>query len=506
LPNVKRSLEKLVQRAQAAGPPRSDAQIQAAWHRSFLHLHDPIDWCQSALKFKPDPWQADFIRCTDQQVIVNVSRQAGKTTTAAAKVLHRALFYPGSTILLVAPAVSQASEFRVRLEDHMRLLEIEPSVREDNRRALVYKNQSRIIVIAADKDTVRGYTPAMVIEDEAARVPVEVHEALKGSLLVSQGQHILLSTPDGMRGNFSAIWHEPQSGWTHFAATAWKNPRVKRAALEKKRAEYEALGRLWWFEQEYGREEDEGPSFVASAQGLVYPFDRKKNLCPNVLPENRRGWQFVLGVDFGFTDSTAFVVLGWCEDDPHVYVVESFKKRGLLAGEAAAILKGLSQKYKFARIVGDTSGFGKGYVEEARRRFQLPIEAAEKHNKRGFIELMVSDFKTGFLKAFPGNDALIDEWAHLPWDEERELPADGYEDHLSDATLYAWRGACHYLERARQPRPEKGTAEAYALEAEEMLEARIAQVTNKDGEWWEEHQEAEAEVKWLEQSFPTWAN
>jgi hypothetical protein len=386
----------------------------------------------------------------------------------------------------------------VRLDEHLRALDVQPEVKEDNKRTLVFSNRSRVIIVAADKDTVRGYTPTMVIEDEAARIPETVHEALKGSLLVSQGQHILLSTPDGLRGNFAQLWHEPNSGWRRFSATAWQNPRVKRSALEKKRAEYEALGRLWWFEQEYEC------SFVASAQGLVYPFDKTKNVSP-ALPIDHR-WQFVLGIDYGYTESTAFVVLGWQPDDPHVYLIESFKKRGLLAPEAAEITHGLTRKYPFTRIVGDAGGLGKPYVEEARRRFGLPIVPSEKNNKRGYIELMVSDLKGGLLKVFPGNEAALDEWAHLPWDEEREMPASGYEDHLSDAALYAWRAACHYLERERVSRPAKGTVAALQLEAEEMLEARIRDVTKEGGEWWQA--EDEKAVVWFEQTqiAPDWLN
>src|SRR5262249_48780946 len=152
-------------------------------------------------------------------------------------------------------------------------------------------------------------------------------------------------------------------------------------------------------------------------QGLVYPFDRAKNLSPQLDRGPRDGWQYVLGIDFGFNDSTAFCVLGWRRDDPHVYVIETIERRGLTPAEAGEIALGLTRKYPIARMVGDTGGLGKGYVEEARRRFRLPLEAAEKNNKRGYIEIMAGDMRAGLLKVFPGNDGLIEEWNRLPWDE-----------------------------------------------------------------------------------------
>ena len=172
MPNAKRNLEKLVKEAQAKGPPRSAEELEAGFKLWWRHLYSPVAWCQEALKFRPDTWQGGFITCRDQQIIVNVSRQAGKTTTAAAKVLHRALFFPGSVILLVAPAVPQATEFRVRLDEHLRVLEYQIETKEDNKRTLIFKNRSRIIIVAADRDTTRGYTPHMIIEDEADRKSV----------------------------------------------------------------------------------------------------------------------------------------------------------------------------------------------------------------------------------------------------------------------------------------------------------------------------------------------
>jgi hypothetical protein len=488
--NAKRNLDKLIKQASKYGPEFLSPEqqfLRTANH--LIYANYPTLWCKEAIGFDPDPWQAEFIDAQDEQVICCTARQSGKTTATAAKVLHHVLHRPKATVLLVAPAIPQATEFRLRLEEHMRVLQVKPETSADNKRELKFDNGSRIVIIAADKDTVRGYTPTMIVEDEARGISEEVHEALKGSLLVSRGQFIMLSTPGGMRGNFAEVWHN-QPDWRKFKASIWENPRVKDP--EKRRKSYEDGGRLWWFQQEYEC------SFIASAQGLVYPFDPKKNVAQQMARPESEGWQYVLGIDYGFTDATAYVVLGWRRDDPHVYVIESLERTKLLAAEAAEIANTFSKKYPFARMVGDISA--RGYVEEARRRFRLPLEAAEKHNKRGYLDLMASDLRSGFIKVCPGNDALTDEWKQIPWDEEREMPMDGYKDHLSDACLYAWRATCHYLEQARQPGPKPGTPEALAAEAEEMLQERIREVTKPQNDWWEE-----GDAQWLVQDeSPVW--
>ena len=484
MPNLNPNLSKLA-RAAPPEPPRTPAEVRDAISRGILHGHDEVAFCVDALKFEPDPWQQKLLRSRSKKIIVNVARQQGKSTTAAAKAVHKAIFSPKSLILIVAPAVPQAGELRRKVDDHLDQLGMEVKAVADNKRELEFANGSRIIIVAADEDTVRSYTADMVIEDESAMVADAVHQAMKPMLLVRKGQHILLGTPKGMRKHhFPDIWHDEESDWEKYEVDAWQNPRVPREILQAEKDEAERLGRLWSFQQEYEC------SFVAAAQGLVYPFDRKKNTCP-ALKQDPRWWQYVLGIDYGFSDSTAFVVLGWQKDDPHVYVIESFDKRGLLAPEAAELALALTKKYPFARMVGDMGGFGKGYVEEARRRFKLPIVAAEKNNKRGYIELMASDLKAGLLKVMPGNDGLVDEWQKLPWDEEREMPADGHKDHLADAALYAWRATCHFLEEVRKAKPAKGTVEAYQAEADELFERRVREVTKgrEGGEWWEQEQE-----------------
>jgi hypothetical protein len=50
----------------------------------------------------PDESQEQFLRSSRDRIILNCSRQAGKSTTAAALATHEAIFKPGSMILLLS--------------------------------------------------------------------------------------------------------------------------------------------------------------------------------------------------------------------------------------------------------------------------------------------------------------------------------------------------------------------------------------------------------------------
>src|SRR4051812_29821300 len=59
---------------------------------------------------KPDPWQVALLRSQSPRVLLNCSRQSGKSTVSGILALHTALYYPGSLILCLAPSERQSKE------------------------------------------------------------------------------------------------------------------------------------------------------------------------------------------------------------------------------------------------------------------------------------------------------------------------------------------------------------------------------------------------------------
>ena len=57
------------------------------------------------LGIEPDGWQRDLLASSSDRVLLNCSRQSGKSTMAAVCALHKALHHPNSLILCLAPAL-----------------------------------------------------------------------------------------------------------------------------------------------------------------------------------------------------------------------------------------------------------------------------------------------------------------------------------------------------------------------------------------------------------------
>lgn len=221
---------------------------------------------------------------------------------------------------------------------------------------------------------------------------------------------------------------------------------------------------------------DEG-LWIRDGSGLVYKYVPKRNRV--VLKPDFKTKYHVLGIDYGFNDSTAFCIFGWNENDPTVYLLASLKGKGFTPTDAAQMTLQLDNVYKFDAIVGDTGGLGKGYAEEARQRFAIPIEAAEKQNKRGYIELLNDAFVHKRLLIAEGtNEDLESELAELPWNDDRTLPEDGFEDHLCDAMLYGWRKCLGFVEKIpvekKPPTPQ---------EEEDEMEAADTDGLNRKDDW-----------------------
>ncbi len=199
--------------------------------------------------FGPDPWQATVLQSSGRRLLLNCSRQSGKSTTAAALALHQAIYHPGSLVLLVSPSLRQSGELFRKVVAHVRALDPEPALTESNKLSPALENGSRIVSLPGTEGTIRGFSGAalMIVEDEAARVHDALYYAVRPMLAVSGGRLILMSTPFGKRGHFFEAWQDGGAEWERIEIPATRCGRHAPAFLEEERRQ---MGD-WWFRQEY---------------------------------------------------------------------------------------------------------------------------------------------------------------------------------------------------------------------------------------------------------------
>jgi hypothetical protein len=154
-----------------------------------------------ALGLEPDGWQEELLRSTSDRVLLNCCRQSGKSTISGVIALHRALYYPSSLVLCLAPALRQSQELFGKVLGFYRDLERPVPAYAERKLSLELENGSRIVTLLGTEKTIRGFSgAALLIVDEAARVDDALYYAVRPMLAVSGGALMMLSTPYGKRG------------------------------------------------------------------------------------------------------------------------------------------------------------------------------------------------------------------------------------------------------------------------------------------------------------------
>ena len=338
---------------------------------------------------------------------------------------------------------------------------------------------------AAEIDKLRGIRARLVVLDEPAtyaplieRLILEVLEPALGDL---QGQLMVVGTPGIVCGGW---WHDVSNGknpaYSRHHWTILDNPFFPNAEeyLLKRRVDND------WDENHpiYVRE-DKG-EWVQDDSDLVYRFLRSRNLCTEIPIELD---EYCIGCDFGVVDACGFVVLGWQAGDARCFVVEAHTHTEMLPDDAAAFVKGLVDRYRPRRLVGDSQGLGKPYVEQFNRRYGdigMTMICADKGEKRAHIELINGEFRTGRVQVLQGAaNPLLDEIAILGWNAARTDSYPGQMDHAADAMLYAWRMSTAYRDTATHIASARDFRDiAAVLEAEDEEQA----ADERDREWWDD--------------------
>src|SRR5436190_17085526 len=93
------------------------------------------------LDLEADPWQMDVVTGHHERLLLNCSRQSGKTTIVAVIGLMEALVRPMTRVLLVSRSLRQSREM-FRLMSHYHALLRSPSLARKTSEELELKNLS----------------------------------------------------------------------------------------------------------------------------------------------------------------------------------------------------------------------------------------------------------------------------------------------------------------------------------------------------------------------------
>ena len=203
--------------------------------------------------FVPDPWQLRVLTSPAQTILLNCSRQSGKSTVLALLVCWY-LVQPCKLVVIITPSLRQSKELMRKVLAFWRRLGRPVAHVAATRTTLELANESRLEAFPGNSDTIVGISAVdLLIADEASRIPDELYNAVAPMLAVSNGRLLAPSTPRGKRGWWYALWETPAASDPDIGrelVPATDCPRISAAFLARERRR---IGE-WWYRQEYGCE------------------------------------------------------------------------------------------------------------------------------------------------------------------------------------------------------------------------------------------------------------
>lgn len=454
------------------------------------------------------PAQREFITYPANLKMAFCTRRSAKSYSGGLYAFHEAINNPGCNILITG--LTRESVKGIFWKDILKEINDKLGTRARPNQTdltLTFPNGSLIKLTGIDATDdemkkVLGRKYRLVLIDEGSMYSINLRNFVYGVLRPAmvdpnadgnRGTIALLGTAsDFARGLFYDVSTGKEKGWSVSEWTAFDNPHVARQWAEEldeiKRDRPEYLDTPQ-FKQWYLNE------WVVDQEKLCYRFNPDLNLIKE-LPKglNPNGWiGRVLGIDFGWEDDNAFVLTAYHENDPCLYILKYYSRNKMTFNDVDNKVNEFKEDPWWSpnRIIVD--GADKQGVESMRERSGSPYEAADKHDKATFIELMNADFTSGKIKVLdtPDNEPLWRAWMALVWETDgdkvkfpkKENKSLHHLSHGPDAALYAWRNGFHYHNMPPKDKKLVGrdawvgeaAQKAWTAYAERLREQRAAQ-------------------------------
>lgn len=309
----------------------------------FLKL--PVEPYLDLLNITPLPSQIAIINAINNPkyrfISAAISRRQGKTYIA--NIIGQLVsLVPGCNILIMSPnySLSQISfDLQRNLIKHFDL-----EIKRDNAKDKVIElsNGSTVRMGSVNQvDSCVGRSYDLIIFDEAA-LTSEGEEAfnvsLRPTLDKDNSKCLFISTPRGRNNWFSRFFdrgYNPEfPEWFSIRATYRDNPRMSEQDIREARKSMSDAE----FRQEYEAD-------FNTYQGQIWSFNSE--LCVADLSEiDTRDMDMIGGLDVGFRDPTAFVVIGYDWKEEKFYVVDEYFDSEKTTDKHAEEIKRLADKWE----------------------------------------------------------------------------------------------------------------------------------------------------------------
>ena len=400
----------------------------------FLKL--PTDPYLDLLGVTPLPSQVAIINAINNPkyrfVCAAVSRRQGKTYIA--NIIGQLVsLVPNSNILIMSPnySLSQISfDLQRNLIKHFDL-----EVTKDNAKDKVIElsNGSTVRMGSVNQvDSCVGRSYDLIIFDEAALADGRdaFNVALRPTLDKDNSKAIFISTPRGRNNWFAEFFdrgfNDEFPEWCSIRATYKDNPRMSELDIqEAKKSMSDAE-----FRQEYEAD-------FNTYEGQIWNFNHEECVTNNEELDTRRMDVFA-GLDVGYRDPTAFMVIAYDWDEEVYYVLDEYLDTEKTTEQHASVIREMSDKWDIDYIYIDSA------AQQTRFDFAQNYDISTVNAKKSVLDGIAH--VAGIVD---NNKLLVDQRCsevlscldQYQWDPNpnlaKEKPKHNRASHMADALRYA---------------------------------------------------------------------
>lgn len=403
----------------------------------FLKL--PITKYLEVLDVTPLPSQIAIINAVNKYrfVCAAISRRQGKTYIA--NIIGQVVaLVPGCDILIMSPNYSLSQISFDLQRELIKKTGLEVTVDNKKDKIIQLSNGSTVRMGSINQvDSSVGRSYDLIIFDEAALVDGRdaFERALRPTLDRDNARAIFISTPRGKSNWFAEYYERGFSDkfkeWCSVKATYQDNPRMTQDDIdEAKRTMSPAL-----FAQEYEAD-------FNTYEGQIWNLQNKHIIghkdCPITQIPPRESMDIIAGLDMGYKDSTAYVIVGYDFKTEIFYILDEYVEAEKVTSHYAAEITKINKRWDPDFIFIDSG------AQQTKADLAYDYDIITSNAKKSVLDGI------GYVASLVENDRLYvpDHLAHTlqafdgyAWDPNpnliKEKPQHTHASHMADAIRYA---------------------------------------------------------------------
>lgn len=364
--------------------------------------------------------------------VVDCGRRFGKTTLAIEEIKGKALSKP-QRIAYVAPTYQQARDIAwEQLKNELRPIILNVNESRLELKVKTLKGEESLIVLRGWEsiETLRGQQYDFIVIDEIASMRnfwSNWQEVIRPTLTDTKGEALFISTPKGFNHFYDLYNKEAEdSDFKSYHFTTYDNPFIPVEEIDKAKLELTEDR----FAQEYLAD-------FRKTEGLVYKeFDRNKHLFDDAALSGIISIDYFAGIDFGFTNPAAVIMIKRDRDDNY-WVTREWYKRGSTDAQTAEFVS----QCGFNTVYPDPES-PSAIAELKKLRVNVREVIKNKDSIKNGIDRVRELFKANRLKIHNSCENLIFELETYSYADKKDLHNEEENpikenDHALDALRYA---------------------------------------------------------------------